>query len=74
MRVEGIEHYRVREVADDLGTSVSTIYRAVTSGRLRALRFGTGKGAIRVPVWAVAEYVRACERAAVARGAAGRVA
>lgn len=64
MRVEGSGPYRVSEVAADLGTSVSTIYRAVKSGRLRALRFGTGKGAIRVPASAVAEYVQACEQAA----------
>lgn len=70
MQGDWTRHYRVSEVAENLGTSVSTIYRAVKSGRLRALRIGTGKGAIRVPGSAVAEYVRACEQAA----AGGRVA
>ncbi len=70
MQAEGTRLYRVRAVAELLDVSVATVYRAVESGSLRALRVGTGKGAVRVPGSALTEYVQACERAA----AGGRVA
>jgi excisionase family DNA binding protein len=48
--------YRVKEVAAGLGVSVSTVYRDIESGKLRALRVGGGKGALRIPVDAFEEY------------------
>jgi excisionase family DNA binding protein len=55
---------RVRAVAEMLDVSVATIYRAIESGALPALKVGSGKGALRVPVEAVGQYVRSCELAA----------
>lgn len=62
--------HRVRAVAERLDVSVATVYRAVESGALRALKIGRSAGAIRIPESAVVEYIAACEQAA----AAGRVA
>lgn len=64
MQVERTRLYRVRAVAELLDVSVATVYRAVESRSLRALRIGTGGGAVRVPGSAIAEYVEACERGA----------
>lgn len=64
MHVERTRLYRVRAVAELLDVSIATVYRAVRSGSLGALRIGTGGGAVRVPGSAVADYVDACERAA----------
>jgi hypothetical protein len=36
----------------------------VESGALRAVRLGTGKGAVRIPGDAITAYISACERAA----------
>lgn len=64
MPVEGSRLYRVKAVAEALDVSVATIYRAVESGALRAVRLGTGKGAVRIPGEAITEYITACELAA----------
>jgi excisionase family DNA binding protein len=64
MQVESTRLYRVRAVAEALDVSVATIYRAVESGALRAVRMGTGKGAVRIPGQAVRDYLAACESAA----------
>ena len=64
MPVEPFRHYRVKAVAEALDVSVATIYRAVESGALRAVRLGTGKGAVRIPGEAIAAYITSCERAA----------
>jgi excisionase family DNA binding protein len=64
MQVEGTRMYRVRDVAEGLDVSVATIYRAIESGVLPALKVGTGKGALRIPGVAVQAYMRACEQAA----------
>ena len=58
--------YRVKAVAGMLDVSVATIYRAIESGALQALKVGTGKGALRIPEDAVQEYVTACKQAALA--------
>ena len=55
---------RVKTVAEMLDVSVATIYRAIESGALPALKVGTGKGAFRIPAAAVPEYLRNCEKAA----------
>jgi excisionase family DNA binding protein len=64
MHVEGTQLYRVRAVATGLDVSVATIYRAVETGALRAIRIGTGKGAVRIRGAALIDYIAACERAA----------
>lgn len=55
---------RVKAVAERLDVSVATIYRAIASGALPALKIGTGKGALRIPAAAVDDYLKACEQAA----------
>jgi excisionase family DNA binding protein len=67
MQVERTRLYRVRTVAEGFDVSVATIYRAVESGALRAIRLGTGKGAVRIPGEAIEDYLAACESAAPTR-------
>lgn len=64
MQVEGTRMYRVRDVAKHFDVSVSTIYRAIESGQLDALKLGTGQGTLRVPGWAVLAYAETCGQAA----------
>lgn len=61
MQVEGIRFYRVKAVAGMLDVSQNTVYRAIESGKLRAAKFGEGKGALRVSDEALADYVAACQ-------------
>jgi len=58
--------HRVKAVAEMFDVSVATIYRAIESGALQALKVGTGKGALRIPDDAIQEYVTACQQAALA--------
>jgi excisionase family DNA binding protein len=64
MQVEGTRLYRVRDVAEHFDVSVATIYRAIESGQLTALKLGTGTGTFRVTGDAVLAYAQACVRAA----------
>jgi excisionase family DNA binding protein len=64
MQVERTRLYRVRDVAEHFDVSVATIYRAIESGQLTALKLGTGTGTFRVTGAAVAAYTEACVRAA----------
>lgn len=64
MQFERNRMYRVKAVADALDVSVATIYRAVESGALHALKIGTGTGTVRVPGAAVVAYLDACASAA----------
>jgi excisionase family DNA binding protein len=64
MQVEGTRLYRVRDVAEHFDVSVATIYRAIESGQLQALKLGTGTGTFRVPGAAVLAYAQACVQAA----------
>ncbi len=64
MHVEGTRLYRVRDVAEHFDVSVATIYRAIESGQLKALKLGTGTGTFRVSGAAVLAYAEACVRAA----------
>jgi excisionase family DNA binding protein len=64
MQFESTRMYRVREVAEHFDVSVTTIYRAIESGQLDALKLGTGKGTLRVSGAAVAAYEQACTQAA----------
>ncbi|HEX5120451.1 MAG TPA: helix-turn-helix domain-containing protein [Pseudonocardiaceae bacterium] len=65
MQVEGSRLYRARVVAEMLDVSPATIYRAVDSGALPAVRIGVGKGAVRIPGDGLAKYLAECRRAAV---------
>jgi len=58
--------YRVEAVATQFDVSKATIYRAIESGALRALKVGTGKGALRIPADAIEDYRKACQEAALA--------
>lgn len=64
MQLERTRMYRVKDVAEHFDASVSTIYRAIESGHLDALKLGTGKGTLRVTGAAVLAYAEACARAA----------
>jgi excisionase family DNA binding protein len=64
MQVEATRLYRVRDVAEHFDVSVATIYRAIESGQLAALKLGTGTGTFRVSGAAVAAYAEACLQAA----------
>jgi excisionase family DNA binding protein len=63
MQVEGTRLYRVRDVAEHFDVSVNTIYRAIESGQLKALKLGTRTGTFRVSGSAVLAYAEACMRA-----------
>ena len=52
--------YRVKAVAAMFDVSVATIYRAIETGQLSALKLGTGRGAIRVPQSALEAFARSC--------------
>lgn len=64
MQAQVSRMYRVRAVAEMLDVSPATIYRAIESGALQALKVGSGKGALRIPADAVTAYVRHCQAAA----------
>lgn len=64
MQFEDNRVYRVKAVAELLDVSVATIYRAVESGKLDALKIGAGKGTIRIPGHAANTYVNSCSDAA----------
>jgi excisionase family DNA binding protein len=53
--------YRVAEVAELLDVHPVTIYRDIEAGRLRALRVGKAKGAIRILPDALDDYVALIE-------------
>ena len=54
---------RVREAAERLEVSVSTVYAMVARGKLRCSRVGVGRGAIRISEDQLAECLRANEPA-----------
>jgi excisionase family DNA binding protein len=64
MQVDSTRLYRVRDVAEHFDVSVATIYRAIESGHLKALKLGTGTGTFRVTGAAIRAYAEACVRAA----------
>jgi len=57
-----IRVYRVKAVAEMFDVSVATIYRAIETGQLNALKLGTGRGTIRVPQSALEVFTRSCVR------------
>jgi excisionase family DNA binding protein len=64
MQFEDNRVYRVKDVAEALDVSVATIYRAIESGKLDALKIGEGKGTLRIPGWCANVYVNTCHEAA----------
>lgn len=58
--------YRAAEVAALMDVDETTIYREIKAGRLRAFRIGTGRGTLRIPVAAFAEYEALSAAAALA--------
>ena len=59
--------FSVSEVAEELGVSVGTVYSLCAAKKIRHERIGLGRGTIRIPEDAIAEY-----RRSVTVGAAGR--
>jgi excisionase family DNA binding protein len=57
MHFEDNQLYRIKEIADRWQVSLATVYRLVESGDLAALRFGKGKGALRVSGRAINGYL-----------------
>lgn len=60
-----VRPFRVREAAAQLGVHPGTVYREIQRGNLRAYRIGEGRGAMRVPVDALADYKLRVTRAAL---------
>jgi excisionase family DNA binding protein len=52
----GRTFYRVAEVAARFEIDETTVYRQIKAGRLKAVRIGSGRGTVRVPAEALAEY------------------
>jgi excisionase family DNA binding protein len=65
MQSKGSRMYRVKAVAQMLDVSPATIYRAIESGQLKALKLGTGAGTLRIPEAALEAYMEACGQAAI---------
>lgn len=63
MRFEDNRVYRVNAVAEALDVSTTTIYRAIESGKLDALKIGTGRGTLRITGAAANTYVNECAEA-----------
>jgi excisionase family DNA binding protein len=74
MQVEDTRMYRVKDVAEHFDVSVSTIYRAIESGQLDALKLGRGQGTLRVPGSAVLAYAETCGQAASEASGTGQAA
>ena len=60
MQVEATRMYRVKDVAEHFKVSRQTIYRAIESGQLDALKLGTGRGTLRLTGAAVLAFAVAC--------------
>jgi excisionase family DNA binding protein len=65
-RTEIRKPYRVADIAAMLDVHQATIYRDIEAGRLKALRVGSGKGALRILPAALDAYLALLEVRAVA--------
>jgi len=63
MRVEDNAVFRVRDLVNLLDVSPNTVYRAIRTGDLDAMKFGSGKGALRVSGTAVNVWLTSCMEA-----------
>jgi excisionase family DNA binding protein len=61
MQVESTQLFRVKAVAGIFDVSPATVYRLVESGALPAMRFGQGKGALRILGEAINAYLKRAE-------------
>ena len=70
MQAQGTPLYRVKAVAEMFDVSTSTIYRAIESGKLAALKVTGSKerGSLRISESAIRSYRQACAVAAVTAG------
>jgi excisionase family DNA binding protein len=59
LQVPNDQLFKVKSVAGMFTVSPATVYRLVESGELPALRFGTGKGALRIEGSAINAYLKA---------------
>lgn len=66
--------FRVAQVAAMLDVHQATIYRDIEAGRLKALRVGSGKGALRILPAALDAYLALLEVRAVSAPAVAEVA
>lgn len=64
MQVEDNRVFRVKELAELVDVHRSTIYRAIESGELEALKIGAGRGALRIPGASVNIWLSECMDAA----------
>ena len=55
----------IRQVAERLNVSASTVYRLVSSGKLSCHRIGVGHGAVRVSEAERAAYLESCRQGTV---------
>ena len=51
--------YRVAQVAILLNVHRTTVYRAIEAGELKAVRFGRGRGGLRIHTASLADFVAA---------------
>lgn len=56
-----VKFFRVAEVATLLEVHRTTVYRAIDSGALGAVRLGQGRGGLRVPAPALDEFLTASQ-------------
>jgi len=63
MQVNGTRMLRVKAVAEMFDVSPQTIYRAIESGKLDALKLGSGR-AVRIPEYALRAFINDCGEAA----------
>jgi excisionase family DNA binding protein len=59
MQVDSTRMLRVKTVAEMFDVSPQTIYRAIESGRLEALKLGSGR-AVRIPESSVRAFAEGC--------------
>ncbi len=59
MQINGTRMLRVKAVAEMFDVSPQTIYRAIESGKLEALRLGSTR-ALRIPEDSVRAYMAGC--------------
>jgi excisionase family DNA binding protein len=73
-RTAALVYLRVAQVAAQLNVHRTTVYRAIESGDLAAVRFGQGRGGLRVSTEALADYLMKAEVSPVRTAALAEVA
>jgi excisionase family DNA binding protein len=51
------KHFTVREVAERLRISLQAVYLLCSERKLRHLRLGVGRGTVRIPASALADFI-----------------